>query len=86
MKWAIQWNCNLDIHSFQIEFAVQMKAPNASEAIRNLLKDYGTVDVDESSGRVTINTDAPWIDIQEKIEETGRRAVLSGFGGIFASS
>lgn len=58
-----------------------MKGENAVNSIRSLLKDYGTAEIDESSGRVTIDTEVPWIDIQQKIEESGRRAVLSGFGG-----
>lgn len=60
-----------------------MKGENASDSIRNLLKDYGPVELDETSGRVIINTNVPWIDIQQKIEQSGRRAVLSGFGGIY---
>lgn len=60
-----------------------MKGKNASDSIRNILEVYGPVEIDESSGRLTINTNVPWIDIQQKIEESGRKAVLSGFGGMF---
>lgn len=58
-----------------------MAGPNGGAELREALKNVGSVDIDEKSGRVVINSNVPWVEIQEKIENTGRRAVLSGFGG-----
>lgn len=42
----------------------------------------GTIDINQELGRVVIETEnTPWNEIQKKIENTGRRAVLTGFGG-----
>lgn len=65
----------------QVEFAVQMAGSNSGTELREALKNVGTVEIDEKAGRVVINSHVPWVEIQEKIENTGRRAVLSGFGG-----
>lgn len=59
-----------------------MSGMGCAEKLKDVLKDVGPVDIDVSSGRVLINSNLPWIEIQEKIEKTGRRAVLSGFGGM----
>lgn len=59
-----------------------MSGVGCAEKLKDVLKDVGPVDIDVSSGRVVINSNLPWIEIQEKIEKTGRRAVLSGFGGM----
>lgn len=58
-----------------------MSGPGCADRVKQSLKDVGSVDIDLSNGRVVVNSDLPWIEIQEKIEKTGRRAVLSGFGG-----
>lgn len=58
-----------------------MSGVGCAEKLKDVLKDVGPVDIDVSSGRVVVNSNLPWIEIQEKIEKTGRRAVLSGFGG-----
>ncbi|XP_031617746.1 copper chaperone for superoxide dismutase [Contarinia nasturtii] len=63
-----------------VEFAVQMSGPGCAEKVKQSLNSVGTVNIDIPSGRVVVDSDMPWIEIQEKIEETGRRAVLSGFG------
>lgn len=59
-----------------------MSGPGCAEKVQNSLKDVGAVDIDIPTGRVIVNSNLPWIEIQEKIEQTGRRAVLSGFGGM----
>lgn len=64
-----------------MEFAVQLGGEKCAEKVRNALVDVGNVDIDVSTGRVVVNTDLPWTEIQQKIEATGRKAVLSGFGG-----
>lgn len=37
------------------------------------------MEINENEGRVVVNTSRPWIEIQKSIEETGRKAVLTGF-------
>ncbi|ALC40544.1 CCS, partial [Drosophila busckii] len=68
---------------FQIEFAVQLKKGDEQsvQQLRNVLEGMGRIDIDSAAGRLTIETVAPWSEVQDKIESTGRRAVLSGFGG-----
>ncbi|XP_063699370.1 copper chaperone for superoxide dismutase [Culicoides brevitarsis] len=66
----------------KIEFAVQLNGSNADEEIKSALKDVGTVEINKNLGSVIIETSStPWSEIQSKIEATGRRAVLTGFGG-----
>ncbi|KAJ6633607.1 Copper chaperone for superoxide dismutase [Pseudolycoriella hygida] len=66
----------------QVEFAVQFSGENASDAIQSVLQDVGTVDINAKMGRVIVETEnVPWNEIQQRIEGTGRRAVLTGFGG-----
>lgn len=69
----------------KVEFAVQMSGPGCAAKVENCLKDVSSVNVDISAGRVTVVSELPWIEILEKIEKTGRRAVLCGFGGEFFS-
>lgn len=62
---------------------MQMSGSGCAEKVQNSLQDVGgSVQIDVPTGRVVVNTDLPWVEIQEKIERTGRRAVLSGFGGM----
>lgn len=66
----------------QIEFAVQLNGPNPTTEIQDALKGVGTVEINKTLGSVIIETEnTPWNEIQSKIEATGRRAVLTGFGG-----
>lgn len=69
------------IHPLKVEFAVQMSGQKCAETVQNSLRDVGSVNIDIPTGRVVVNSSLPWVEIQEKIEKTGRRAVLSGFGG-----
>lgn len=57
-----------------------MSGPACAEKVKNSLNDVGSVDIDVPNGRVVVNTNLPWAEVQEKIERTGRRAVLAGFG------
>ncbi|XP_055606780.1 copper chaperone for superoxide dismutase isoform X2 [Uranotaenia lowii] len=70
----------------KIEFAVQISNPKCASDIRSALADVGEIDIDMDKGSVLVTTTVPWIEIQNKIEATGRRAVLSGFGGQSAVS
>lgn len=58
-----------------------MSGPRCAEVVENSLRDVGDVNIDLSSGRVVVHSTLPWMEIQERIEQSGRRAVLSGFGG-----
>lgn len=65
----------------QVEFAVQMSGAGCAAKVANSLKDFGSVSIDVPMGRVAVISEKPWSEIQDKIEQTGRRAVLCGFGG-----
>ncbi|XP_064543523.1 copper chaperone for superoxide dismutase [Drosophila montana] len=69
--------------STKIEFAVEMRKHDKScvDSLRRALEGMGQVDIDPAEGRVIVQTTVPWSQVQDKIESTGRRAVLSGFGG-----
>lgn len=58
-----------------------MSGAKCAETVQNSLRDVGSVNIDIPTGRVIVNSSLPWVEIQEKIEQTGRKAVLSGFGG-----
>lgn len=63
----------------QVEFAVQLHEKEASEVIKNALKNVGNVEVNQELGRVVVETDnIPWNEIQQLIESTGRKAILTG--------
>ncbi|XP_062542778.1 copper chaperone for superoxide dismutase [Armigeres subalbatus] len=70
-----------DRSSIKIEFAVQISGIKCADKIRTALDGLGEVDIDLAKGSVLVQTTLPWIEIQRLIEGTGRRAVLSGFGG-----
>ena len=72
--------------TLKIEFAVQMGGEKCADKVREALKGMGELEIDSKQGRVIIHTQEPWFVIKEKIEETGRTAVLNGFGGQSAVS
>ncbi|XP_032589795.1 copper chaperone for superoxide dismutase [Drosophila grimshawi] len=69
--------------STKIEFAVQIRKNDKSDVdkLREALDGLGHVEIDAIEGRVIVQTTFPWSQVQDKIESSGRRAVLSGFGG-----
>ncbi|XP_035791167.1 uncharacterized protein LOC118466234 [Anopheles albimanus] len=69
-----------DQGSVKMEFAVQVPGDDFADAIRNKLAEAGMVKIDEFKGSVLVETTLPWIDIQRRIEATGRSTVLTGFG------
>ncbi|XP_058462909.1 copper chaperone for superoxide dismutase isoform X2 [Malaya genurostris] len=75
-----------DRDTIKIEFAVQISGTKCAERVQSALEDVGQVEIDVEKGSVLVETTLPWIEIQKKIEATGRRAVLSGFGGQSAVS
>uniref|UniRef100_A0A1Q3F6Q4 superoxide dismutase n=1 Tax=Culex tarsalis TaxID=7177 RepID=A0A1Q3F6Q4_CULTA len=75
-----------DRNSIKIEFAVQISGAGCAAEVQHALEGSGQVEIDVAKGSVLVETATPWIEIQRKIEATGRRAVLSGFGGQSAVS
>lgn len=69
----------------QIEFAVHMTCERCIDAISKSiadLSDIRNVDISLERGTVTLETSLPYSVVQERIEITGRQAVLKGFGGL----
>jgi copper chaperone for superoxide dismutase len=69
---------------FQIEFAVQMTCQKCVNKIRESLsnvKGIESVDISLDKETVIVETYLPSAEVQQKIESTGRRAVLKGYGG-----
>ncbi|XP_030377943.1 copper chaperone for superoxide dismutase [Scaptodrosophila lebanonensis] len=71
--------------TIKIEFAVQMRNEKCANEIKRVLTsrlgEEGQIEIDTKQGRVIVETNTPWSVIQDTIESTGRKAVLSGFGG-----
>lgn len=57
------------------------KCVNAIQSSLSGLKGVDNVDVSLERGTVVVDTSLPCSLIQEKIESSGRRAVLKGYGG-----
>ncbi|EAT38696.1 AAEL009436-PA [Aedes aegypti] len=70
-----------DRESIKIGFAVQISGNKYADKVRTALEGVGKVDIDVDKGSVLVDTALPWTEVHRLIENTGRRAVLSGFGG-----
>lgn len=69
----------------QVEFAVPMTCQRCVDAIRGSIANVeGIQDIDISleRGTVVVKTNLPCSVIQERIEKTGKQAVLKGYGGL----
>lgn len=69
--------------SAKIEFAVHMTCEKCINAISKSvadLKGIRNIDISLERGTVIVETDLPYSIIQERIEQTGRQAVLKGYG------
>nr|XP_012231671.1 PREDICTED: copper chaperone for superoxide dismutase isoform X1 [Linepithema humile] len=67
----------------KIEFAVHMTCQKCVKAISESIADLEgiqNVDVSLDRGTVIVETNLPYSIVQEKIEKTGRQAVLKGYG------
>jgi len=74
-----------DLLSLQIEFEVHMTCQKCVKAISESIADLEgirNVDISLERGTVIVETNLPYSIIQEKIEKTGRQAVLKGYGGL----
>lgn len=59
-----------------------MRGEPCAAIVRQALENLpGKLEIDKQQGRVIVETQLPWSDIQDRIESTGRKAVLVGFGG-----
>ncbi|XP_023706522.1 copper chaperone for superoxide dismutase isoform X1 [Cryptotermes secundus] len=68
----------------KIEFTVQMTCQKCVNKIRESLsnvKGIESIDISLDNETVIVETSLPSSEVQEKIESTGRRAVLKGYGG-----
>jgi copper chaperone for superoxide dismutase len=69
----------------RVEFAVQIKSSKCVDEIKERLDKCGikseeiVPDSENKELRIVLHTTQPWIELQEKIESTGRRVVLVGF-------
>ncbi|XP_076232433.1 copper chaperone for superoxide dismutase isoform X2 [Calliopsis andreniformis] len=69
--------------SAKIEFAVNMTCQKCVDTVRNKLTDISgikNVDISLEKGNVVVETSLPYSVIQEKIEQTGKKAILKGYG------
>ncbi|XP_032676384.1 copper chaperone for superoxide dismutase [Odontomachus brunneus] len=67
----------------RIEFAVHMTCQKCVNAIRESITDMEgiqNIDISLEHGTVVVETNLPYSVIQERIEKTGRQAVLKGYG------
>ncbi|KAI5716834.1 hypothetical protein M8J76_013181 [Diaphorina citri] len=72
----------------KIEFAVQMTCESCVEKVQKALSGLDGIsklDVDLQSNTVMVDTDLPQSLIKDKIEATGMRAVLRGYGQLGAA-
>ncbi|XP_033331179.1 copper chaperone for superoxide dismutase isoform X2 [Megalopta genalis] len=69
--------------SAKIEFAVNMTCQKCVEAVEKSLADVKgieNIDISLEKGNVIVQTNLPYSIIQEKIEQSGRKAILKGYG------
>jgi len=69
----------------KIEFTVQMTCQKCVNEIRESLsnvKGIESVNISLDKETVIVETSLPSAEVQQKIEATGRRAVLKGYGGV----
>ncbi|XP_012142350.1 copper chaperone for superoxide dismutase isoform X1 [Megachile rotundata] len=69
--------------SAKIEFAVNMTCQNCVETVRKSLTGVNgidNIDISLEKGNVVVETSLPYSVIQEKIEKSGKKAVLKGYG------
>lgn len=61
-----------------------MTCQKCVDAVRNSLTDLSdikSIDISLEAGNVVVDTSLPYSVIQEKIEKSGKKAVLKGYGG-----
>lgn len=76
----------MDILS-KVEFSIQIRGAQCVEVVKEKLAEINVknnqietvIDSANKECRLVIYTSKPWIELQEKIESTGKRSVLVGF-------
>ncbi|XP_053674426.1 copper chaperone for superoxide dismutase [Anopheles nili] len=82
LKSVIFKQQNMTDHgNIKMEFAAQIRNHECVTAITDALSGAGDLEIDAKKGSVLIETNLPWLEVHRRIEATGRRAVLTGFGG-----
>ncbi|XP_066602597.1 copper chaperone for superoxide dismutase-like [Prorops nasuta] len=72
------------MNTTKIEFAVDMTCQNCVNIIEGSLKNCDGIshmDISLEKGSVVVETNLPYYIVQERIEKTGKKAVLKGYGG-----
>lgn len=62
-----------------------MTCQKCIDSVRNVLTGVNgieNIDISLEKGTVIVETNLPYSIIQEKIEQSGKKAVLKGYGGI----
>lgn len=62
-----------------------MTCQKCTDSVRNVLTGVNgikNIDISLEKGIVIVETNLPYSIIQEKIEQSGKKAVLKGYGGI----
>lgn len=71
--------------SLQIEFEVPMTCEKCVKSISKSIADLEgiqNIDISLERGTVVVETSVPYSVIQERIERTGKQAILKGYGGL----
>ncbi|XP_016766981.1 copper chaperone for superoxide dismutase isoform X2 [Apis mellifera] len=72
----------------KIEFAVNMTCQKCVDLVRNTLTGIDgieNIDISLENNNVIVETNLPYSIIQEKIEQTGKKAILKGYGDTFSA-
>ncbi|KAJ8975005.1 hypothetical protein NQ317_013315 [Molorchus minor] len=72
----------------KIEFAVQMTCDSCVEAVKKSLENVAgikSVDVDLKKGSVVVDSNLSTLDLQKRLESTGRKVAVKGYSGSVAA-
>lgn len=74
--------------SNKIEFAVQMTCDSCVDKVQKALKDVpgvNNVEINLEKQSVVVDTSLPTLDVQKKLESTGKKVVVRGYDGSIAA-
>lgn len=72
----------------KIEFAVQMTCDSCVKAVNKALQDVpgvNNVEINLEKNSVVVDTSLPTIDVQKRLESSGRKVVVKGYAGSIAA-
>ncbi|CAH0551240.1 unnamed protein product [Brassicogethes aeneus] len=75
------------MYSNKIEFAVQMTCESCVNAVKKSVENVPgikNIDVNLETKSVIIETNLPTLEVQKRLEESGRKVALRGYGGSVA--